>query len=534
MRCGRLVSIVLILVWASVLSASSEPNACEKLGLDTAHLAGITVHYEKSLEPYLPTLEKAYEGFIADVERRKGATAKKEEILEAISDFMGDEDQAAIDNRRLTFFRRLETPISVERGAIYLITRDTARGYLRTGGELPTIRYDKATDKTAFNPGASIQDQGMATKAFELTIPVRSAEQCAEEIDLVFAMMEGRFGSGAVVNTVANMIGMSLGPRAKPTDPHWNWFNVGVSVAAAQNLMAEHLGPEQIKRFDIDLDDYRQYEKELNLRYWLLNDLHIGAPLEHERELQTARRAYAQMEVGRLIEEHGIECIRKILDEISGKKSRGGEDLLAAIEEVTGEDMEERLGRYQTFGSVKEGIEKYGALFNEASAEKDREKLLINLLRMHEVRPLPLNRRCLNDYLGAAILLDQLGHEREADRAMQNYMELFSSSPEGRLQVMQTYLIYVLTCRKPEKGLAIAKEMLDRRPDNVPALSVQMLSDAEVGRLGKAKETARLIQELVSEDNREDSLAYKLASDILSFDPSKVRSNDPNGGGGEN
>lgn len=333
-----------------------------------------------------------------------------------------------------------------------------------------------------------------------------------------------------VLNTVINMVETGLIVRIKPTDPHWNWFSVGVGIAIAHNLLSEYLGQAEIKKFDTmdDIEYYKQYEKELNLRYWLVKDVHIEAPLEYELKLLGARCEYARLEIERLIEKHGIEVVRKILDEISGKESRNSEDLIRAIQKVTGEDMGKRFLLCQSFETKEQGINKYVEAFNEASQKKDYERMLINLVRLHEIRPMLFSKTCLMDYKEAAVLLAKLGHERQADETMHRCMSLFGDSPEGQLIVMQAYLMYVLDCRKPRKGLAFAEEILKHRPDNTMALTVQMLSEAETGRIGKAKETARVIQALVPEDKREESLPYKFASRIISFDPSKANGSDPN------
>jgi hypothetical protein len=331
---------------------------------------------------------------------------------------------------------------------------------------------------------------------------------------------------------------MGLLMRGKPMDAHWRWFSDGFAEAIAHHLVGRYLGPEHAEEYleGRDIEQHRQYEQDINLRYWLSKNLCIETPLEHESRVSAARYAYATHEARKLVTEHGIECVHKILDEISSRESRRGEDLIEAVEKVTGADIEKRLSRYQTFGTTEQGINKYVAALKAASREKDYEQTLISVVRLHEIRPMPFSPTCLKDYKESAVLLNKLGYEQEADKLMYQCIGLFEMSPvpHGREVAMDVFLLYVLDCRQPRRGLAVAEQLLEHKPDNTLAMTVQMLSDAEVGRIGKAKGTARIIQTLVPEEKREKSLAYKYASRILSSDPDEARANDPNGADGEN
>jgi hypothetical protein len=292
----------------------------------------------------------------------------------------------------------------------------------------------------------------------------------------------------------------------------------------------------EIRKFNADIGDYKQYENDLNLQYWPLAGFRIEVPLEYERAMQTARHAYARMEAERLIDEHGMTCIRNILDRISKRESRTGEDLLKVIEEVTGTDIKARLLRYQTFETKEHGINKYVTAFNVVSKKNFYEPMLFNLLRLHEIRPMPFSATCMRDYKAVAVLTNRLGYRQEADQIMYRCVSLFEKSPapNAREAAMEMFLLYALDCLQPRRALPVAEQLLERKSDSVLAMVVQMLSDAEVGRLDKAKATARTIQTLVPKENQEKSLAYNYASRILSFDPSKAGTSDPNGAHDEN
>lgn len=539
MRRRRLVPVLSIAVLASVLSASSEPNVCEKLGLETTHLAGATVHYEKSLEPHLPALEKAYKGLLADVEKREALQENRDQILDDIEEILGLTEQKASDVLHQFLSRFLGRLFSMDDPKLYLVTQKTVKDYLRSGGELADYTYNKTADEAIYRPWFAISSESSDLESFEFYVPVASVEECERGIESLFKMLcdsvgGGTLGFGAGVHEVAEM-GLLI--RGRPMDAHWRWFSDGFAEAIAYHLVDKYMGPEYADEYleGRDIEDYEEYEQELNLGYWLSNDFCIVTPLEHESKLSSARYAYATYEARRLVGEHGIECVCKILDEVRGRESRRGEDLIVAVEKVTGSDIKERLLRYQTFKTAERGINNYTEAFNAASKEKDHEQMLINLIRLHEIRPMLFSPTCLRDYRESAVLLNKLGYEQDADKLVHRCISLFERSPvpHGREAAMETFLLYSLDCRQPRRGLAVAEELLDRKPDNSLALTVQMLSDAELGRIGRARETARLIQTLVPEDKRQESLAYKHASDILSFDPGGARANDPNGFGVE-
>jgi hypothetical protein len=161
----------------------------------------------------------------------------------------------------------------------------------------------------------------------------------------------------------------------------------------------------------------------------------LGSPIDYEQRLIEARYAYAMHEAQRLIDKHGIDCVRRILDELASAESRTGDDISDAIEKVTGEDMDVRLNRYQSFGTREEGIPKYTAPFNAASENNDYEKMLINLLRVMELHEFQYSPNNLESWGNAAWLLFKMGYEKTGDEVMQNCISLFEHSPVPRLRI---------------------------------------------------------------------------------------------------
>lgn len=506
-------------------SASVDANGWQKLNLDSTRIAGATVYYEKRLEPNLPIFERHYKKFLAGRKPTDQILARKDQVIADIDKILGITRPDT--KKRAEIFATFLGAFSKAQPIFYLVTKTTTKDFLRAGGRLPNCTYDKASDMVAYEPKFKWTNTEGPIKEFELAMPVASGEKFEADVTTIFQILQKLAGTLIVDIAIHEVAELSLLERARPTDPYWRWFSDGFANAITFNLLNEHVGKEVAQEFaaGYDVSDCEDLEKEINLQYWMsLNFcvLRDRAPIEYESRLGHARYVYATHEAQRLIGEHGLDCVRKILDEVSGKSSRTSTDLLEAIEKVTGEDMRQRLVRYQTFGKREEGLAKYSGLFNAASDKKDYERMLINLLRIMELREDPFSYDYLKGWKNAALLLFKLGHEKAGDEAMRNCISLFEKGPlpQGREAAMETFIYYAIQCRNPRKAQETAEEFLKTRPNHVPSLTIQMLVAAEAGKLGDAQQMAKKIRSL---EKSEESLCYKLASQILAIDPSRQR-----------
>jgi hypothetical protein len=78
--------------------------------------------------------------------------------------------------------------------------------------------------------------------------------------------------------------------------------------------------------------------------------IQLGQELYSSSEKRGKRSPFSGITIG----EHGLDGIGKVLDQVSGKSSRTGADLLQAIKKVTDENMRQRLRRYQIFQTDEE------------------------------------------------------------------------------------------------------------------------------------------------------------------------------------
>jgi hypothetical protein len=511
---------------APAVPAPAARKAWEQLNLSATTLARMKVYYEKALEPNLPAFARELEKYRARRDERGGGPPQREQIVADINRILG-----VTEPNVLRWQQEAPVPLvgalSGTRLAFCLARSTTIKDYLRGGGQLPGFHYDRASDTAEYTPQILIKNQPDAVLVpdWELWIPIRPQADFTTCVSQFFESLGGIFGSALTPVALHEVTEMTLLRRARPMDAHWRWFSDGFANAITCTLVEKYLGREARNEFAraYDPNDYRAWEKQINLRYWmLLKYCPYGAdvPVKTEADLQHARYAYATFEAQRLIDRHGIGCVRAILDKIAARDTRTGPDLLRAIQEVTGEDIAARLLQYQAFTDRDKATEQYVAMCKAAVAKKDYEQAFSKLMRVLELLPTVFSPTYLRDYSNAAILLFWMGHEGAADRAMQNCMELYSHPAvvNGRRAVTERFLLYYLQCDTPHKGEKMADELLATAPDHVMALAVKMLAREGAGDTTAARDCARRLHRVAKEDDP----AYRAASKVLGLDPNTV------------
>lgn len=509
----RVSLFVLILVSTCRLFAADQ-KVPEQLDLSSTSIAAATIYYEKSLEPKLPVFVRKYEEFLAKKEIVKNIATKKKQIIADINAILGiTEPDIEKQDKALT---ELLGAFSIENMTFYIVLQETTKDFLYDGGQLPNFTYDKTDDTVTYNPEFKISSDDGPVKNFEFTFLVASEETFEKNISLIFQVLYKAIGSGKLGIAIHEVVESSLLNRARPTDSYWRWFSDGFSNAITFEILKKYAGVEIADEFAkaYYISEYKGLEKEINLRYWMGLNFCIKTPLEYENNLSLARYAYATQEAQRLIEKNDIDCVRKIIDKMLTKKTRTAQDILQAVNEVTGENMQQRFDHYQTFETRQEGIAKYGSLFSAAFKKKDYEQMLVNLMRTLELQESQLSPTGLRCYKEIATLLFKMGHEQAGDEAMHNCVELFkyTGMPIAHEAAMEAFIMYAFNCKKAKKAREIAEELLKSKPNHLLALTVQMVVLAENGRLSQAKQIANKVIYL---DKNEQSSSYRTATQIL-------------------
>jgi hypothetical protein len=493
-----------------------------QLGLAETTLAGAKVYYEKVLEPNLPTVERGLAKLRDSKARAADLLGRRREILADLNQILGVTDPNVEKQTKL--FQQVATLYTQTEMTFYLVRGDTAKNFLRAGGQLPDCTYDRQTNTANYTPRIGARTDEKVPEHWDFAIPVPADRPFDQFVGGTFDMLAQLFGSFMTSTAMHEITELTLLERLRPTDPYFRWFSDGFANAITCVLLEKYLGAEAAQAFAAanDTSKFRELEKELNLRYWMGVSFSVHAdrmPVQAENRMDYARYAYAMLEAQRLIQAHGLDCVRRILDAVRGKDSRRGDDILAAIQQVTGEDMEPRLGRYQTFPTTTEGIPKYVQAYQTAQEAKNYEQMFVNVLRIMELRGDVFSVNNLQSFHNAALLLFKMGYAQAGDEVMQNAIALFSKSPApgGREAAQEAFLLYALTCDTPAKAEKIADELLKTHPTNVSSLTVKMLTSLRNKDLAGAQERARQIRGLAAEK----SPSYKTATAILALDPNR-------------
>ncbi|MAE62375.1 MAG: hypothetical protein CMJ49_13595 [Planctomycetaceae bacterium] len=449
------------------------------------------------LEEHVATLREAYEQFRVDaaetIQSVQRLRDKSGEIVAEMNRIVGatpDEAELATQSDMLDrFLAKGERLLDTERiTRVFLVTQTTIKDHLRAGGSLPGFTYSKATDTVSYH--FSIQNQ-LAEDA-EITVPVGDPDS----IRTFFPMLTRLTASACHVafHEIAEYVIFS---RLRPSDPYFRWFSDGFANAIAGRLISKHMGAKAGRDFAAmhDVAPHADLRRHVNLYYWMGVDYCIETPLEKDGRLTLARYAYATSEADRLIDAHGLECVRLILDQVdTGGAFEDSRRLFPAVMEVTGEDMEQRFKRYQLFDTKAACIEYYAEQSNAAVKRRDYAESLYATQRMLELKG-PEDPRF---YSNSAWVLFRMGHEDMGDRAILDHADFCKRRGNRTAEAImhKLFIDYALHCRNLAKAVPSAQEVLADEPEHVPAMAVEMLRVGEAGNTELAHMTARRILEL--------------------------------------
>jgi hypothetical protein len=498
-------------------SLAEEKPPWELLDLSTVEFGQANLHYEKSLESQLDLFRESYAELLVMESKRsveiETLSEKWPQIIADLNGIVGGDVDDARKKMQSTLLKTLLRPKFRLRDVrhLYFVTKGVVKNYLRNGGSLPDFMYDKVSDTAVYRFETVLGRREGDSDASDVFFLVEGPESAAKDLESQMKTMANlpHVMPDLVIHELAETT-MLL--RARFYDPYFRWFSDGFANAITRRLLAKHISSDDAKEFAkaYDPTEYSPIEKEVNLLYWMGNDFSIATPLQSEDRLGSARYAFATLEAERLIEAHGIECVKQILDNACKEPANNSRNLLPAVKEVTGEDIEKRFRRYQTFDTQEAGVKKYASQFNTAMGDKNYSEALVNLLRVQEVRG-PMTR----DYANAAFLLFRMGQEQAGDMAFLAHLAFLKRREldEPYLHAQELFVEYALKCRNLKKAIKIAEEILKQEPDFVLALTVRMAGLMMSGKLSEAKDTARRILEL---EKNPDSVSAKLANSVLS------------------
>jgi len=463
----------------------------------------------------LPGFEKAYMECLQQESDVNTILTRKEEIVADINRIVGTDDHnTQAQCRVLNAVFDLIGQIARAQHTFYLVRADTIKNYLRSGGQLPDLEYDKATGQMTYQPAFEFT-YSQPLKEIELMVPIDSGKSFEEEIGGFLQILNALKGTEKAGIALHELTEATLIQRIRPRDANWRWFTDGFADFITHELLKKHLGAGAAADWAgiRDIKKYDDLQKEINLMYWMNIPYCVTPTLECEQRFSHARYAYAMHEAQRLIQAYGLDCVRKILDRVCSQKYQTAQDLFQAIKDVTGEDMQDRLCRYQTFTKREEGIDKYDNLLEAAHEQGDYEQMLINLTRKLELSPFQFLPASLKIRRQVARVLFKLGNEKAGDQTMLDILERLKQPGIEAIYdyFSEQFLDYAMECDKPQKAERIAGEVLAKYPRSLPALTVKMRLLTDSGNLVEAEKVAKKVLLLADAG----SLHNRSALDVL-------------------
>jgi len=508
-------TVCLLAILTNPCTANPEkPPIAEALGLKAAPRDGATVYHDPALKDHVEIAATFYRRLVEAATQERAIRTRlldhADAIIGAVNRITASEPTEAERTRqREVLSRFLTTRPMFEEGKgpvrVYLVSGDKVKDYLRRGGTLPGCAYDKATDTASFQLSLDLA-HGPPDAAIDLLLPVGDMERAEEDLrDSCDGIIESVRPLMFAVLALHEVVECTLvHVRLKPRHAYWRWFSDGMANALAEHLAGEFLGADVAASAAeaFSAAPYRDLKEEVNLAWWLASDhsaFEGTSSMEAEGRLRHARYAFATEEAKRLVKAHGLECVPKILDAGAREEANSRLGLVAAVSEVTGDDMAARLGAYQTFETAKEGWAKYERACLHARARKDAAEAASAMLRLRElaehIRP--------DCDVEAAYLLFAAGYEAEADRFLEKRMTWLAERKAYKpLVVMKNFFCtYALRTKRPEKAYTLAEELLETDSDAVAPLRVRMDRLIREKRLDEAKAVARRLAELERQAN---------------------------------
>ena len=511
-----------------MLEGEAVAKALEGFEFDSQEVRGVMLRVEKSLAGQEKKLIKTLDAFLKEedaftVGRQKYAE-RRDEIVAEINRLTGfTPDEKRLQEQRDAFNFYLSFGQVKEPGkelTFYLINMDALKAYLKEGHEVPGCAYDKETDKALcrFQLGTRHSKGGDPEKQ-AVIIPLGKKMTAAgfEMYLKAYSRLRDEGGLGAACHEICEM---GLLWPLKPADPYCRWFSDGFAHALAIELVKRHEGPGAAGKFEklIRYGGGQATEKELNLRYWPSGGYGIETDLPGERDLSYSRYAAAMKEAKRITDRHGVEVVRKIMAKATAEAPIHSDRLIEIIREVTGEDMNQRLARYQTFKTPMEGVQKY-----ESRPARNGEEEKRNLIRMHE-----LLLDSPRAFAQVSTRLSKQGLAKQADETFRKRCQQTFAFKDPLFNTwMREFFSYAVNEKRPEIAFDLAGKVLEMDPEYAFALMVRARQLLQEGKLDEAQTLAQRLLKWANTDKQYEAISKEEQSVFDEIAKARLKANEP-------
>lgn len=523
--------------------ASQPDDPWASFGLKDVTIGGVMLRYSPEVKDSLPGLRKIIRDALKkerrNYQRNRESIENVDKYIDELHRLIGGEfkkaDRRKISNMTRWFLSNANVHLragGAETTIVYIPWPLLIRHFRNGGNSLPGLEYDPQNDTLQATIVREIKQKGHNGTSSTRRIPEKQTlaigpksvddpesglKLLRETVDNCFlASQQGTFG-GAFHEAAELMIMERLDWQDPDFYRHRiRWFTDGMANALTVELLERHWGKAAGEAFldSFDPADIKELRKEANLLHWPRMELACKIRLPATAKLFKARYTYATVEARRLIERHGLGCVKKILDADTEIRSKGKPDLLQAIKQATDEDMLPRLKAYQTFNTIAEGKAKYLKLYKQAEQNANAPAATMALLRLVELRPVAPEEMALAMFYAAKV-----GDRKSAVKTMINHAKHSRQygSREEFLNMCSAGCRFFIGINEALSAKPLSDTVLETRPKDPDALAVRMCVMFKQQKRSEARRLAKDIMGIADQG----SVAAELARQLLKAYPAE-------------
>ena len=526
-----------IILMLAIISLSALVNAVEVTGdlvkdmkLKRADLDGAVVYYDRRLEKLIPVLSKTYSDYRQRMSQNTAGgnnfyqtfTANKTAIMDDVISIVGGTDETRkFMEKNFSQISELGSdlslPLTGSGNTIYLVMQTVIKDYLRKGGSVPNIQYDKEADEASYQFFFELGKDNSSNQ--EALIPLVSSRDKKGITESIFFNLHNQVAGKSkdmdyiMIHEVAEM---AILRRLKSNDPYVRWFSDGFANAITREMLKKYFTQKDVDDFlaTNSAAKYDGFRKEANLQYWMsLNYVSTNDwPVRRESELSLARYCFATELALEIVDAHGIDCVGKIIEKyLSDRDVTANGVMPDIIAKYTGFNVREKMLQYQKFKTVDDGIAYYDEKLKEIDAEKDPDDKIYYLMRKLELIDDCYSPKALYVRIEIGNVLYDSGRTDFARRFVTDFADDMCRFWDGNINTggLEFMIFFSLGVDEPEWAVKYADDMLKGNPDHTNALAVVMKTT-------KDKQQARkLAEKIIGLEKDIENFCYIEAQKLL-------------------
>ena len=530
---------IIVICWCICMNSvllwgADDSGFIEKMGLKKTTVEGSTIYYEVCFEEKLPIFIKEYKEYAkttAESKAQKQAPMHRlksleKEITDDITDMVGGDDDLKVSLKKFFDVSVKASPsttnlLATRGNVFYFVLQSTSKDYLRTGGKLPNLSYDKKTDMADYKLEFRSKSNN-AQEQSEILLPFSSAEKFEVEIQEMFSALSELRKTTVLFEylNIHEIAELAIVRQMRSGDPYKRWFTDGFANVIVHDVLVRHYSPEDAETFlaAYSTEPYKEFENQLNLGYWMSGEFiftNTDVSLEKENKFNLARYSFATQEAKRLADAYGIKIIKKMLTQYKNLEDKNADSLYSVIQKITGEDLRKRFEKYQNFQTREEGYAQYERQYEQAKQERNAEAMIFSMLRMLELCEQPLSQNSLDLRQKIATLFYLTGEKKLANQYVTEFADLMiqSKNPQNKYAGRAFVSYYALRNNQPEVAYDYAQQTFEENPEEIYAMTVVMHKFLKENDMQKAGELARKICKL---EPGEKHPCHQIAKQVLS------------------